>query len=118
MNWFAVEQDATHIVRLEGRFDAHSAPEIAAWLAQSLTMSPERIVVNLNQVPFIDSAALAVLVDAYKRCAAQGSQLVIACPSQSVRIILELTRLDLVLPTTATEADAVAFQAGAVAWES
>ena len=95
------------VLDLAGRFDAHTAPVAAGAIEKSLT-PPARVVVNLAGVHFLDSTALATLVQGMKRCRQAGGDLRLCQLQQSVRIIFELTRLDKAFDIHATEADALA----------
>ncbi|MCU0489985.1 MAG: STAS domain-containing protein [Chloroflexaceae bacterium] len=82
------------ILALAGRFDTNTAPPVAAWLEKATTTPPAQVVVNLAQTTFVDSTALATLVQALKR-SRQGQGDVHLCGLQrSVYMIFELTRLD------------------------
>jgi anti-sigma B factor antagonist len=81
-------------IALHGRFDAHESPALASWVDVRLAEGMSRLAVDLSDVSFIDSTALAVLVKGMKRARAAGGDLAIVKPSQTVRVILELTRLD------------------------
>lgn len=81
-------------VRLQGRFDAHEAPAFRQTIDGTIGSGRADIRVNLSRVDFVDSAALAELVRGMKHCREQGGDLVIAQPSDPVRVILELTKLD------------------------
>lgn len=85
------------VVAPAGRFDAHAAPAVADALAEAAERSGGRVVVDLGGVDFIDTTGLSTLVTAMKRCRERGGDLRLAAPSQPVRIILELTRLDAAL---------------------
>lgn len=96
------------ILELAGRFDAHMTPPVVEWLEQTALQSPARIVINLENVHFIDSTALATLVKGMKRCRQQNGNLYLAGLQQPVRIIFELTRLDKAFDIYQHENEAVA----------
>jgi anti-sigma B factor antagonist len=78
---------------LEGRFDAH---EVTGFRTQLDAIVPPAasIDVDLADVNFIDSSALAELVRGLKHCRQLGGDLRLLSPSNPVRVILELTGLD------------------------
>lgn len=53
-----------------------------------------KLCLNLNDVSFIDSSGLAVLVAAFKEARRNGGKLALLKPQQNTVMLLELTRLD------------------------
>ena len=80
----------------------------AAALDKAAAATPANAVVNLGGVSFMDSAALATLVLAMKRCRQAGGDLRLCNLQQPVRIIFELTRLDKAFDIYASETEALA----------
>ncbi|HLM35422.1 MAG TPA: STAS domain-containing protein, partial [Gaiellaceae bacterium] len=55
------------VVHLCGELDLYTASELREAFAQLIGQAPERVVVDLGHVDFIDSTALAVLIEARTR---------------------------------------------------
>ncbi|MFT7586943.1 MAG: anti-sigma B factor antagonist, partial [Cellvibrionaceae bacterium] len=71
------------------------APQANEWLEEAITnRRPPNVIVNLENVVFVDSTALATLVQAMKRCRQLDGDLRLSNLKQPVRMIFELTRLD------------------------
>lgn len=87
-------EDRIAVVAPEGRFDAHRAPDVQTWIKEQDAAGIHDIIIDLTAVNFVDSAALAVMVNGMKACRAGGGDLVLCGVQQPVGIILELTRLD------------------------
>ena len=66
------------------------------------------IVVDLTEVPYMDSMGLGVMVTQYVRAKNKGIRLVAAGMTLRVTHLLELTKVNTVLPTAATVAEAIA----------
>lgn len=81
------------VINLEGRFDAHHVDSVKDELNNAL-LKTNKLVVNLDGVNFMDSAALATLVQGMKHSRQAGGDLRVCSLQQPVRIIFELTRLD------------------------
>ena len=96
------------VMHLEGRFDAYSAPQVNEWLDDLMSGDQPRLVVNMERVVFVDSTALATLVQAMKRCRQKKGDLRLASLKQPVRMIFELTRLDRAFEIFSSDGDAVA----------
>lgn len=82
------------ILRLSGRFDKSTASPVANWLEKIAAKSPAYVVVNLAGIDFVDSTALATLVQGLKRCQRENGELHLCCLQRQVYMIFELTRLD------------------------
>ncbi|MBP8001263.1 MAG: STAS domain-containing protein [Chloroflexi bacterium] len=104
----ARSNNGVHILTLDGRFDAYQTTGPKAWLEQVTAAAPAQLVVNLAAVNFIDSTALATLVQGLKRARQHGGDLYLCHLAQPVRMVFELTRLDKAFAIFTTEAEAVA----------
>lgn len=82
------------ILELAGRFDTNTVPPVAAWLDQVTSSPKARVLVNLANTTFVDSTALATLVQALKRCQQVKGDLYLCGMRRPVYMIFELTRLD------------------------
>jgi anti-sigma B factor antagonist len=84
----------TAVLELSGRFDSYVAPRAAEWLEKATTTAPAHIVVNLSDVNFVDSTALATLVQGLNRARKRDGELYLCGLQKQVYMIFELTRLD------------------------
>lgn len=96
------------ILDLAGRFEAATVPQVEPWIREATAAPPAKVLVNLSGVSFMDSSALALLVQGMKRSRQQGGDLRLYGLQQTVRIIFELTRLDKAFEIYASEADGLA----------
>ncbi len=92
MEWVERSLDGVRIVEVSGRLDAAEAAAIAAALAAGDV--DHRVVVSMAGVTFIDSTALAMLVQGMKRARELQGDLVLAELPPRVRIVFDLTGLD------------------------
>lgn len=92
MEWTERRLDGIRIVEVSGRLDAAEA----AAFGEALTTGgvDHRVVVSMAGVAFIDSTALAMLVQGMKRARERQGDLVLAELPPRVRIVFELTGLD------------------------
>jgi anti-sigma B factor antagonist len=78
-----------------GAIDLHVSPELRASLRAIIDeQKPKRLVVDLSQVPYIDSSGLAVLIGAMQSLELEGGVFLLAGAQEGVRMILESARLD------------------------
>jgi anti-sigma B factor antagonist len=79
------------VVRLAGEIDLYNAAEVGAALEEIANSRPQRVVVDLGEVDFVDSTALGALIEARKRLS--SARLVLAAPGRDVRRTLEVAGL-------------------------
>lgn len=94
------------VVHLAGELDLYNAEEVRGALADAIASSPERIVVDMAEVEFVDSTALGVLIEARSKLGRDG--LALAAPQLDTRRTLQVSGLDRHLPVHDTVADALA----------
>jgi anti-sigma B factor antagonist len=104
----AVEQrDGAWIMRLGGELDLYNADTLREALREVAGKQPERLVIDLAEVEFIDSTALGALIEARATLAGSGS-LLLAAPAHETRRALQVSGLDRHLPVHATVDEALA----------
>jgi anti-sigma B factor antagonist len=78
-----------------------------------LAASGRPLIADLDQVSFIDSAGLSVLIGAAKRAAACGGGMQVVCAQPKTRQLFRLTGLDRRIPLARTLDEALAAVAAA-----
>ncbi len=81
------------VVRLSGELDLYNAHEVRKALLAECALDPERVVVDLSQVRFIDSTALGVLIEARTKLTNRRAFL-LAAAAVETRRALETSGLD------------------------
>ena len=84
------------IVQLAGELDLYNADEVRAALTTAIAAGPDRVIVDMSQVEFIDSTALGVLIEARSKLGRGG--LTLAAPQIETRRALQVSGLDRHLP--------------------
>jgi anti-sigma B factor antagonist len=77
-----------------GEVDVYEAPRLRAALFALLDEGPDRVVIDCSGMRFIDSAGLAVFVDAQRRLQPRGGTLVLRGLRSATRRIFEITALE------------------------
>jgi anti-sigma B factor antagonist len=95
------------IVDVQGDIDLNRSADFQQSLLEVLGRRPERIVVNLSGVPYMDSSGVASLVKLLSRSRKQDVRLHLAGLTKRVRSIFEITRLDSVFEIHPTEEEAL-----------
>jgi anti-sigma B factor antagonist len=82
------------IVVLNGALNARSAEEAKQTFRNLKEQGVTQVIVDLNEVPFIDSSGLAALVSGLKTLGGEASNLKLAAPQSQARLLFELTMFD------------------------
>ena len=85
--------DGSVVVSLAGELDLYNAHEVREALLECCAESPDRLVVDLSGVKFIDSTALGVLIEARTRLENRRGFL-LAAPGLETKRALEISGLD------------------------
>ncbi|WP_035344239.1 anti-sigma F factor antagonist [Halalkalibacter hemicellulosilyticus] len=88
------ERGAVLLVRLVGELDHHTAEELRTQVENKLVQHEVRhIVLNLEQLSFMDSSGLGVILGRYKQVKAVGGEMVVCAISPAVKRLFELSGL-------------------------
>ncbi|MEV6823478.1 STAS domain-containing protein [Amycolatopsis sp. NPDC051102] len=97
----------TLVVAVDGEVDLCTAPMLHDVLEASLSLLPQRIVVDLSLVRFLNTAGLQVLLDAH-RGATPGTEVRLVATTRATLRPLRLTRADERLVVHTSRAAAIA----------
>ncbi|MQY04894.1 STAS domain-containing protein [Actinomadura macrotermitis] len=95
------------IVALTGDIDVHSSQRLRELLIELVGAGSRRLVVDLDQVTFLDSTGLGVFVGIFHRLRAGNGTLAIAGGAPRVREVFHVTQLTRIFPLHETVEDAV-----------
>jgi anti-sigma B factor antagonist len=87
-------QHRPNVLLLQGDIDLHVSPAITASLNAMIKKKPERIVIDLSRTTYIDSAGMAALILAMQDVEAYGGKFFLSGLQETIRSILEISRLD------------------------
>ena len=108
-----VESSPTvNIVSFNGALNARSAEEAKQTFRDLVGKDITQVIVDLQEVPFIDSSGLAALVSGLKTLGGESSNLKLAAPQSQARLLFELTMFDRVFEIHDTVDDALNSLAG------
>lgn len=95
------------VVEVSGQLDAATAPQLRQTLVEAQYGASTRLLLDLDDVEFMDSMGLGVIVGAVKRARSHDGEVVVVCTRQRLLHLLELTGLSEVLRIAATQAEVV-----------
>jgi len=82
------------VVRLKGDVDLRTSPDLRERLLQLVEQRPERVILDLAGVGYMDSSGVGTMVEFKRHLERRDGQLVLAGLQPRVRSLLEITRLD------------------------
>lgn len=85
------------VVRPHGRLNMVAAPALRSLVAEVVAAGHSMIVVDLAETVFMDSSGLGALIAGLKSARQAGGDLRIACATEQVLTVLDLTNLSRVL---------------------
>ncbi len=97
------------VVRIAGEVDMHTAPSLKEYLDTLLATYPtlKHLVLDLEEVRFIDSSGLGVILGRYKVIARRGGELVFFRSSPQIQRLLELSGFGKIARFAKTERQAL-----------
>jgi anti-sigma B factor antagonist len=102
------EQGAVTIVHVAGEIDVYTAPLLREVLDKQIAAGRTDLVVDLEQVSFMDSTGLGVLVGRLKLVRGQSGSLRIVSGQERILKVFKITGLDKVFHIHPTVEDATA----------
>ena len=88
------EHDAAVLIEVrEERLDAHNSGELKAQMLTLFEDGRTNLVVDLQEVRFVDSSGLGALVSGFKNASARSGNLKLSGLQPQVKSMFELTRL-------------------------
>lgn len=91
---FAVEQRAgVNVVHLVGELTDEGGDVLTSGINNVISQRGPRIVIDLSQVPYMNSAGLSSLINLAARSNLSEGRVVLAAPTPFVANVLEMTKL-------------------------
>lgn len=86
-------QDGIPVLSISGKIIGESVPVMKREMEKLISQSDGRLILDLSDVPLLDSSALGAIVATLTSVKKSGGNLVLANPQAAVRKVLEITRL-------------------------
>ena len=104
----ARKEGETIIAAVRGEIDLHTSPDLRGALLELLNKGPlKKLILNLAQVAYMDSSAIAVLVESLQKLRKTGGKLYLTQLQPRVKGLLEIARLDTIFVICADDAEAM-----------
>ena len=96
------------IVSARGEIDLNNSPELRSELFTLLSRhAPKRLVLNLAEVPYMDSSAVAVLVETLQKLRRTGGKVYLTNLQPRVQGLIEIARLGTIFVIAKDEIEAL-----------
>lgn len=102
-----LENDTIVVMEAEGDIDLRRSAQFQQDLLAPLARHPKTVVLDLSNVPYMDSSGVASLVKLLARVRRDKVALKLAGLNARVRSVFEITRLDTVFETYPTAEEAI-----------
>lgn len=103
-----IVQGGVHIFALEGEIDFHFSPVLRSMFQSKVKEQCPALVLDFSRVTFIDSRGIAAVIEYFRDCASYGGKICLAALNPEVKAIIDVVRLETVMPIFATVNEAVA----------
>ena len=101
------EGDAV-VVSVRGEIDLHNSPELRGEVLTLLhDYAPRRLILNLAEVPYMDSSAIAVLVEAMQKLRKTGGRVCLTNLQPRVKSLLDIAKLGTIFLIAKDEQEAL-----------
>ena len=99
------EHDSHVVIRPVGELDAYTVPSFRESLSSQATAA--RLLIDLSEVPFMDSAGLGALIGGIRRVREAGGEVTVACGRPALTRLLHTTGFDRIVVVADTPAAAL-----------
>lgn len=94
MEIIQTRQGTSHIIELRGAMVNEELESLTNAIDECLSSGAPKIVLDLSEVPFIDSAGLEMLLDLVSRAGKLGGEIRLAAVNEVCKDIFVATRMD------------------------
>ncbi len=102
-----VSESGVPVIEVRGEINFDTAPELRDALARTISAGNYDLVVDLNQIDFLDSTGLGVLIGALRSVRAHHGSLRVVCEQTRFLKIFEITGLAKVFSIHASQEEAL-----------
>ena len=96
------------VLHLSGEIDLYTAPAFKDAISDPVSQGHRHIVLDMNEVTFMDSSGFGALLSASKPLRLVSGSIHLAACNETITRMLEITRLNSIIPVYNTPADAIA----------
>ena len=102
------EENGVTIVGLAGDLDTNTSPEVEGALVDAITAGATQIVINLENLNYVSSAGLRILLATANKLRAGGGELRLCCLNEIVEEVFEISGFSTILKVFGSQDEAIA----------
>lgn len=107
------KKNKTLIILIQGEIDHHTAKEVRRQTESALLqLGGRNIIFGFEDVSFMDSSGIGMLIGRYKQLQAIGGRIAISCANEAIMELISLSGLTKILPVFETLEDALSYTEG------
>ena len=99
--------EGVEVLTLQGEVDMHVSPQVRDALQAAFKKNTKGILVDLSDVPFMDSSGIATLVEGLRWSKNQGTRFMLVGLQETVNHTLKLAKLDNFFEIFSSQEDAL-----------
>ncbi|WP_395576391.1 STAS domain-containing protein [Streptomyces sp. BK79] len=103
-----LEREEVALLKVEGYLDVDTATEFQHHLANQLHHGRWHFLLDLSQVPFMDSSGMNIILRVYQEARKLPGSVHIISPTPAVRRVLDLTGVSITVPVSESVEEALA----------
>lgn len=107
LEWTSEERGSAVVLSPSGRIDESTADAFKEHLVNSVSAGPKTAIIDLSGIAYMSSRGLRALTLAQRAGNESGTTIVLACPNDTMREILAISRYDMVFRVADTIEDAI-----------
>ena len=93
----AIERDNATVLRLEGKIDANSSPDLEKQITEVIENTGEAVILDFSPAVYISSAGLRVLLAAAKKLNAKHRSFLLCGVNETIMKVFKMTGFQLIL---------------------
>jgi len=85
--------EKSHLIRIQGEIDVYTSPRVKEIISELIEQGHYQLIIDLEEVRYIDSTGLGVLIGALKRVREHEGSINLICTNPQIKKIFNITGL-------------------------
>ena len=98
------EMEDVKVLAIQGHLDTNTSPDAESAISALIDSSAQKLLINFEELEYISSAGLRVLLATAKKLKASGGDLKICCLNETVQEVFDISGFSTILAVSASAA--------------